>query len=255
MKIKTLIIEDEVIATRHLLKILDALPQEFDILDSLTSIESAVTWLESHEIPDLIFMDIHLSDGNSFDIISKANITCPIIFITAYDQYAIKAFKTTGIDYLLKPISEEDVALSIQKYLDQKKDATADWLLKNTDLLHHITPKNTIAYKQRFLLKNGKQYIPVHIDQVAYFYRDEFVFVKLFDGNSYIIDESLEQIHKTIDPTHFIRLHRKIIVHTTAIKSMSIYKPGRFAIELEPPFTETIYLSQERSSWLRTYYK
>ena len=255
MNIKTLIIEDEVIATRHLLKILTRLPQTFDILGTCTSIEDALRWLDLHKMPELIFMDIHLSDGNSFEIISQATITCPIIFITAYDQYAIEAFKTTGIGYLLKPISEEDVAGAIQKFIRHKEENSVNWVIKNTELLHQITPQETVTYKQRFLLKNGKQYIPVTIDQIAYFYRDDFVFVKLFDGSSYIIDESLDQIHKTIDPAHFIRLHRKIITHTSAIKSMNIYKPGRFAIELEPPYSETIYLSQERSSWLRSYYK
>jgi DNA-binding LytR/AlgR family response regulator len=255
MKIKTLIVEDEIIATKHLVKMLTSLPQAFEILHTVTSIQDAVHWLENNDMPQLIFMDIHLSDGNSFDIIAQTTITCPIIFITAYDQYAIQAFKTTGIDYLLKPISEEDVALAIQKFLNQKKEPTIDWLIKNTDVLHHLTPQNTTDYKQRFLLKSGKKHIPVHIDQVAYFYRDDLVFVTLFDGTSYIIDESLEQIHKTIDPTHFIRLHRKIIVHTTAIKSLKTYKPGRFIVELQPPFSEPIYLSQERSSWIRTYYK
>lgn len=254
MTIKTLIIEDEVIATRHLIKILQGLPQAFDLVATCTSIEDSIQWLSTHEHPDLIFMDIHLSDGNSFDIIAATTITCPIIFITAYDQYAIEAFKTTGIGYLLKPITEEDVYQGIQKYLAQKEEATIDWMIKNTDLLHHITPKDTITYKKQFLLKSGKQYIPVHIDQIAYFYRDDFVFVALFDGKTYIIDQSLDQIHKTINPSDFIRLHRKIIARTTAIKSLQPYKPGRFSVVLTPPYKEPIHLSQERSSWIRSLY-
>ncbi len=254
MKIKTLIIEDEVIATRHLIKILQGLPQAFDILATCTSIKDSIHWLENHETPDLIFMDIHLSDGNSFDIIATATITCPIIFITAYDQYAIEAFKTTGIGYLLKPISEEDVSQVIQKYNDQKEEITIDWMIKNTDLLHRVALKNTIEYKKQFLLKNGKQYVPVRIDQIAYFYRDDYVFVTLLDGTTYIIDQSLDQIHKSIHPEDFVRLHRKIIARVTAIKSLQPYKPGRFSVILTPPYKEPIYLSQERSSWIRSLY-
>ncbi|WP_298310548.1 LytTR family DNA-binding domain-containing protein [uncultured Aquimarina sp.] len=252
MKIKTVIIEDEITALQHLQKILSQVSFDFDVIKVLSSVKTATEWFQNNQKPDLIFMDIQLSDGISFQILENVIIDTSIIFTTAYDQYAIKAFKTTGIDYLLKPITKEDVNISVSKFVEKFAIYNDSSFLKNIDLVNQLKTKE--HYKKRFLLKDGKKYTPVNIEQIAYFYRDESVFVKLKNGDSYIIDESLEQLQKELNPNHFIRLHRKLLTNISAIKSLKNYKPGRFVVELEPTYEDGIYLSQERSSWLRNFY-
>ena len=249
MQIKALLIEDEIIAGEHLLKLIAQNDFHIEVIEVLRTVEQAILWFEKNELPDLIFMDIQLSDGISFDILEKINIDCPIIFTTAYDEYAIQAFKTTGIDYLLKPITSDELTQAIQKF-NQFTVTQNEAIIKNIELLQMLK-KEEILYKDRFLLKSGKTIFPVKTSDIAYFYRDELVFAKCFDGKSYPLDESLTQLQKTLNPEQFIRLNRQLLVHINAIKKLIAFKPGQLEVFLAPEYHENIQLSHDRSRWLK----
>lgn len=247
-----LIIEDEVSARNHLDKLLKASGHAFEVLASLSTVSQSVSWLKEHAPPDLIFMDIHLSDGISFDILSEVSVSVPIIYVTAYDQYALKAFKTTGIDYLLKPITQEDLNLALRKFDSLQRPSDEEMLLKNLETLSLIQQQEKPAYRQRFLLKTGTQMVPVKSGEIAYFYRkDDLVFARVFDGKSYLIDNPLNYLQKVMDPACFFRVNRQLLVNLDAIDRASPYKPGQLTVMLNPPYEEPVHLSQERSSRLK----
>lgn len=247
-----LIIEDEVSARNHLQKLLKASGHSFRVLASLATVSQSISWLQTHESPDLIFMDIHLSDGISFDILSEVSVSVPIIYVTAYDQYAIKAFKTTGIDYLLKPITQDDLNTALEKFDSLQRHSDEELLLKNLETLSLIQQQEKPVYRQRFLVKTGTQLVPVKSEEIAYFYRkDDLVFVRVFDGKSYLIDHALNHLQKVMDPASFFRINRQLLVNLDAVDRASSYKPGQLRVKLLPPYEEPVYLSQERSSRLK----
>lgn len=248
---KVLIIEDEVSARNHLLKLLGGMDDSFEVLASLGTVKQSLQWLEQNEEPDLVFMDIHLSDGISFDILSEYSINCPIIFITAYDQYAIKAFKTTGIDYLLKPISEEELATALAKYRKLKPKPDEDWLMKNLEAMGLMSQQQQ-SYQERFLLKTGNQLAPVKTKDIAWFYRkNELVYARTFNGEKYFADQALNQLQKLVDPKLFFRLNRQVLANIESIHKLKPYKPGQVTVSLVPEFPDDLHLSQERSSRLK----
>ncbi len=249
--VKTVIIEDEVGAQNHLKKLLTKF-DAFHIEACLGTVSESIKWLNENIRPDLIFMDIQLSDGVSFEILEEVELECPIIYTTAYDQYAIRAFKTTGIDYLLKPITEEDLKQAINKFYKLKGANVQELQRKYIELVDAIKMEREVEYKQRFLLKTGNQLTPVHSLDIAYFFiKNEVVFAKLFNGQSYIIDDSLNRLEELIDPRTFFRVSRQVLTNLDAIKKLTTYKPGHLEIKLSPPFDERLQLSQERSSTLK----
>ena len=248
---KVLIIEDETSAQMHLEKLLGQVRKEYAIMGRMRTVVDTVNWLKNNNSPDLIFMDIHLSDGISFDILEEVEVNCPIIFITAYDQYAIQAFKTTGIDYILKPISKEDLSDSLDKYSKLTKVHADDFLPKAIDAMGQQGTNEKQSFKERFLLKSGNHMTPVKTDEIAYFYRAEFVFAKTFRDVSYVMDNSLNQLQKVLNHDQFIRLNRQLLVNVNAINKLTPMKPGQLQIEVVPSYHEEIHLSQERSAKLR----
>jgi DNA-binding LytR/AlgR family response regulator len=250
--LRVLIIEDEVSARNHLLKLLQALEEDFEVVGSLGTVRQSLAWLSQHKEPDLVFMDIHLSDGISFDILSEHSLNCPIVFITAYDQYAIKAFKTMGIDYLLKPVSEEELAASLVKYHKLNIKTGDEWLLKNLEAAGLVQQAQPQTYQERFLLRSGTQFLPVKTEEIAWFYRkDELVYAMSFEGKSYFIDQALNQLQKVLDPKRFFRLNRQVLASLDAIQRLQPYKPGQVTVSLMPEYPEDLHLSQERSSRLK----
>ncbi len=253
MKINAVIIEDEAIARDHLIKMIAQINPKITIITSIATVTEGINWFQSNDHPDLIFMDIQLSDGVSFNILEETTIDVPIIFITAYDEYAIKAFKTTGIDYLLKPISKDDLEKALEKFYKTKIRIDEEWSIKTMDLVQLIRKENKLANKKRFLLRSGNSMIPVKIDDIAYFYRDELVFAKLFDEKSFPLDYSLNQLQTMINPEKFVRLSRQLLVNVNAIKKLIPSKPGQLLIEIMPDYHEAISLSPERSRWLKRF--
>jgi len=227
---KAIIIEDEKLAAQKLLKMISEIDPEINIIGIIGSIEEAVNFL-SNNTPDLIFLDIHLSDGPCFNIFDQVEVDAPIIFTTAYDQYAIKAFKQNSIDYLLKPISEEELINSIEKYKKVSKGNKADIDFSRIAAL--LNAKKDI--QKRFMVYAGSKILPVNTEDVAYFFAEsKAVFLATFSNRTFPINYSLENVLNVLDEDVFYRINRKIIVNIKAIKEVSQYSKSKLKVTLEP---------------------
>ncbi len=234
-----IIIEDESPAAEKLHKALVKWDKDIQIIAILKSINETVSWLKGNAMPDLVFMDIELSDGLSFKIFEEVTVTCPIIFTTAYDDYWQEAFEHSSIDYLLKPIRQEKLEMAMAKYQSLKKHFAQN--------LHQLLlPGQGRGIKKRFLVKRGIDYISIRVEDIAYFYATHKV-VCLVDtkGNRFILDQSLSELEKEVDAASFYRVNRKYLVHINAIRKMKIYPKSKLQLEIEPPTSENIIISQE----------
>ncbi len=239
-----LILEDEEPAAARLIKILAETEPAAKVLDVLVSVKSAVSWLKSNPAPDLILMDINLADGQSFEIFTQTEVESPIIFITAYDQFALQAFKVNSIEYLLKPIKKEELHSAINKF---KK------LQKNTDspdiktLIESFIDKQD-RYKKRFLIKYGEHIKMIDIKDVSYFYTEEKInFLKTKDNYSYPIDYNLDKLETMLDPGKFFRINRQFIISIESITEMFSFSKSRVKVVLTPPINMDTIVSTERS--------
>ncbi|HZV43864.1 MAG TPA: LytTR family DNA-binding domain-containing protein [Saprospiraceae bacterium] len=240
---KILIIEDEQAAVRRLQKLLSEIDGSNEVIGALGTIESAVHWLSENPAPDLILMDIHLADGSSFEIFEKTEIMSPIIFATAYDEYALKAFKVNAIDYLLKPIKAVELEQAIQKVAKtSRKPDSGD------SLLQKLTEAGFIKKNRRVLVRMGQAIKLVDLDQVSFFYSKDKISFAVMPGNKrYPLDQSLDQIEHDLDPTRFFRINRQFIVKMDAIEEMIAYSKSRVKLKLNPPAEEDAIVSKERS--------
>ncbi|MDO5977336.1 LytR/AlgR family response regulator transcription factor [Flavivirga spongiicola] len=252
--IKVTVVEDESVSSNHIVNLLNKYCSEEIIVEKeIDNILDALKWFAENDNPDLIFMDIQLSDGSCFEIFNYVDINCPIIFTTAYDEYAIKAFKNNGIDYLLKPITEKDFYQAIMKFFKIRREKS--FRQEVNEVKEKVKSLEQVAkpklFKERFLVKLGNKYTPLKIDDIAYFYKDDIVFIRSFNGNNYPINGSLSSIESCIDANKFVRVNRKVIVNINAIEYLAQYKPGQLVIKLNPRFEDVIVLSQEKSSYLK----
>ena len=251
-EIKVAIIEDEIIAARHMVALLKECDPQIEVLETLPSLRKALAWLENHlEQLDLIFMDIKLSDGLSFEIFEKIKIEKPVIFTTAFDEYAIRAFKVNSIDYLLKPVSIQDLAAALEKFKNLNTNRP------NIDyrLLVRQIQLNTSRYKDRFLVRKGDSLYPISSKEIAYFLADgNFVLLRTMENKSYPVNFSLDTLEELLEPKYFFRVTRKMIVHIQAIKRIDTYFKGRLKLAVEPPVDEAIIISNRKAndfkSWI-----
>jgi DNA-binding LytR/AlgR family response regulator len=237
------IIEDEKPAAEKLQKAIMKADAQATIAAMPASIASAVAWLQQHEMPQLIFMDIELTDGLSFKIFEQVNITCPVIFCTAYDEYWQEAFEHNSIDYLLKPIKQDKLEAALGKYekLKQYFSVNLQHLLK--------TQKQGNGYKKRFLVKRGTDYISIKTEDIAYFYAaHKLVCMVDAKGQKFILDESLSDMEQELDPSLFYRVNRKYLVQITAIQKIKSFSKGKLMLELQPHTQEEIIVSQENAA-------
>jgi two-component system LytT family response regulator len=240
---KILIIEDEQAAVRRLQKLLGDIDPAFEILAALSSIDTAVEWLQTHPSPDVILMDIHLADGSSFDIFEKTEIIAPVIFVTAYDEYALKAFKVNAIDYLLKPIKQNELENALKK-VSKKTSKTGE----GVDLIQRLQDAGFIHKVKRILVRMGQSIKLIDLDNVNYFYSKDKISFAILPGNKrYPIDQSLDQIEQMVDPMHYFRINRQFIVKMSAIDEMIAYSKSRVKLKLIPPTDEDAIVSKERS--------
>ncbi len=240
-----LILEDEEPAALRLKKQLLEIEPTAQILDILVSVRSAVEWLNTHAAPDLMFLDINLADGSSFEIFEKTNVESPIIFITAYDEYAIKAFKLNSVEYLLKPFKKEELVSAINKY---KKIYGGKKELPDIRMLIDTMKEKQDPFKKRFLIRYGEHIKTIDISQVAYFYTEEKInFLKTKDNHSYPIDYNLDKLDTMLDPERFFRINRQFIISIESIGEMFSYSKSRVKIILIPPIEMDTIVSTERS--------
>ncbi|MBF9238054.1 response regulator transcription factor [Hymenobacter sp. BT683] len=223
------VIEDEPLAAQALAALLTRLRPATRILASLGSVEDAVDWLRAQPAPDVLFCDIHLSDGNSFDIFRQVAVGAPVIFTTAYDAYAIQAFQVNSVHYLLKPLQAVEVERALQKY-ETMHPATRPAALANVQRLVHTTPR------ARFLVKTGRAWKAVPVDQVAYFLAEEgVVFLVTHPGKRYIIADTLDQLEGQLNAQHFFRINRQFLLSIGAVQEIRPYFKGRLVLQVAPP--------------------
>lgn len=240
---KILIIEDEQAAIRRLRKLLPEIRQDCEVLDALSSIEASVAWLASHASPDVILMDIHLADGSSFEIFNKLEVRAPIVFVTAYDEYALKAFRVNAIDYLLKPIKKEELAAALKKVADGQMAHEPPEVL-----MEKLTEAGFLKPTKRILVKMGQSLKMIDLNEVAYYYsRDKISFAVLPENKRYPLDFSLDHIEQQVDPSRFFRINRQFIVNLESIQEMIAYSKSRVKLILTPPSEEDTIVSKERS--------
>lgn len=225
---KVLIIEDEHLAADKLSRMLHDLDPEIQVLAILESVAESADWLASHPPPDLIFMDIQLEDGISFEIFDSVKITTPVIFTTAYNEYAVKAFKVNSVDYLLKPYTSRDLMTAVDKY--KRLHSGMNTQSAKIDYLYRQLVRE---YKNRFFVKIGTHYHSVSVDEIAcFFIRERASFIKTKVGKNLDIDYSLDQVQKLVDPTRFFRINRNYIINIDSISDIISYSSSRLKIVL-----------------------
>jgi DNA-binding LytR/AlgR family response regulator len=245
---KALIIEDEYPAAERLTKLIHKADATIEILAILDSIEAAKRWFASHTAPDLIFSDIQLSDGLSFAIFEEIDVKSPIIFTTSYDEYAIKAFKVKSIDYLLKPIKPYELVAAINKFKETQVAFSAnDYTLKMQSLLDSL-PMAGRRYKTRFLVQQQDQLLPIPQEQIAYFFTaNEMVCLVRSDNRQFLVNYTLEELEKLLNPAYFFRLNRQYIAALPAVQKIHTYFNGKLKLELHPEPSHEILISREKA--------
>ena len=246
-----IIIEDEKPSARRLQRMLKALDIEAETM--LHSVEESVEWFNNNEHPDLIFLDIQLSDGLSFEIFETIDIKSAVIFTTAYDEYALQAFKLNSIDYLLKPIDDDDLATAVEKYkvrLPQKKSVTLDF----NDIKNLLINPIEREYKKRFSVKVGQHLKLINIEDIECIYSENkgtYAFTN--EGRNYLLDVTLDQLEKELEPDVFFRISRKFYVNINAIKDMVSYTNSRLQIKLNSFNEQDIIVARERVKDFKTW--
>lgn len=245
---KILIVEDETAAYENLVDILAEIDLGIQITGYTESISQTVNWLIKNPAPDLILMDIHLSDGSAFSIFKAIQVETPIIFTTAYDEYAIDAFKVNSIDYLLKPIKADELRNALEKFNK----------LKQPDILQYLSQMSRLAatgkFRDKLLVPHKDQLLPVDLDNVSCFYTTEKS-TKIFlrDGKSYPYCKTLDQISATLDPLNFIRANKQFIISRNSVKNITIWFDSRLLVTLDIDVPERIYVSKNKASEFKSW--
>jgi DNA-binding LytR/AlgR family response regulator len=243
---KLIIIEDELPALRRLSKMLLELMPETEILGSADTIDGAVALFQQHKDAQLALMDIELADGQSFEIFNRIAVHIPIIFTTAYDEFALKAFKVNSIDYLLKPIDPDELKQALEKF---KKLQAPSNTVNLQELLVSFNQKTEANFKQRFLVKMGQKYLSINGSEVAFFNANEkVVYLVTKDQKKYIIDYTLDELEGMVEPKAFFRLNRQYLSKIDAIENISSYFNGKLKIQLNPNVVDEVLVSRERAS-------
>jgi DNA-binding LytR/AlgR family response regulator len=247
-KLRVVIVEDEPVTARNLAHVLQNLDDNIIITASLPDVKDAVEWFNANpDSYDLVFMDIRLADGVSFDIFKQAEILKPVIFVTAYNDYAIQAFKNNGIDYILKPFDEAEIELSLTKFKrlvlqGAKSDANQSFeqLLQQVKILAK-------PYKKSFLVHFRNKLIPVETVKIAWFYTaHEIVYAQTTDGQQYNIEFTMEQLEQQLEPDMFFRANRQFIINRKALTEVDFYFNGRLSLKMKPEPPEKILISKAR---------
>ncbi len=245
---KALIIEDEHLTAERIRTLLLQIDPSITVMEIIDSVKTAVHWFNKNEKPDLVFMDIQLADGLSFDIFEQIPVEYPIVFITAYQEYAIKAFKVNSVDYLLKPISEADLRAAITKYQRYFNNESNLPLIGN-ELLSGIKQMIHKSYKTRFMIRVGDRVKSVEVNDILYFFSlDKGTYLHTSDNRNYVIDYTLDSLVDLLDPVRFHRINRRYIVSTGAITDMINLSGSKLKVLLTHSNDTDIYISRDRLS-------
>jgi DNA-binding LytR/AlgR family response regulator len=247
---RILIVEDEDLAVKKIRKTLSDVDANADVVGVTDSIFATVDWLQNNPSPDLILMDIELSDGQSFEIFSRIPVKSAVVFTTSYDEYALKAFKVNSIDYLLKPIQKEDLEAALNKYKQMKtmyagnghNELNMDALVK--ELQHKLQPKE---FRKRFLVKHGQKLVSIEIDEIAYFFSDgRLNFFKTYDNRKFVVDYTMDELEDMLDSQRYFRISRSFYVSVNSIDQIHDYFGNRLLLHLKPPVDKESIVSREK---------
>ena len=236
---ETIIIEDEPLVANHIEKLLNSLDIDIQVTKKLDSVSVAIEWMNQNTC-DLIISDVQLGDGLSFEIFQATNNAIPIIMVTAFDQYAVRAFKENSVDYLLKPVTSEELRLAIQKFHDAGiKTLDIEGILKT------YLPNNKF-YQRRFMVNAGKKLDSIYDNEIAYFYSDErYAILVTHEGKKFILNQAMMEIESKLDPTHFFRINRKIITSLIAVDEIQLFSKSKIHLKLipAPSFSSSVVVS------------
>lgn len=245
---KILIVEDETAAYENLVELLNVLDPEIEIEGNTEGIHQTIRWLETHPNPDLILMDIHLSDGSAFSIFNSINLEVPIIFTTAYDDYALRAFKVNSIDYLLKPVKIEDLKMALDKFRKWSHLDLKRYFSQMTQLtqLSNGQDKILVPYKDKL--------IPISVRDISFFYTtNKKTLLYLINGQSYPYTKTLEQIENLVNPNEFFRANKQFIISRNSVTDITIWFDSRLLITTDVASPERIYISKNRSTQFKSW--
>jgi DNA-binding LytR/AlgR family response regulator len=242
---KVLIIEDEKPAAGWLLELIRKFDPQISILAVIDSVSSATEWFGHNPSPDLVFMDIQLADGLSFEIFERVKVPCPVIFTTAYEEYAVKAFKVNSVDYLLKPIAYDELEAAFKKFGKQVKKEEAQPL--TIELLNKVKEMLRKQYKTRFVIKVGEHLKSIPVEDILFFYSlEKATYLCTSDFKNYIVDYSLDRISEMVDEQRFFRINRKYILSNQTIADIVFYSNSRLKIKLKKLGEESIIVSRDK---------
>ncbi len=246
---KILIVEDEDLAVKKIRKTLADVDAEAEVVGVTDSIKTSVEWLRNNPSPDLILMDVELSDGQSFEIFSRMDVKSPVIFTTSYDEFALKAFKVNSVDYLLKPIQKEDLDKALLKYRHLKTLYAENTAALNVDSIvqeikQKLQPKE---YRKRFLVKNGQRLVSVEVEEIAFFFSDgRLNFFKTFDNKKYVVDYTMDELEDMLDTQKYFRISRSFYVSVNSVEQIHDYFGNRLLLNVKPAVEKEAIVSREK---------
>jgi len=253
MALKVLIIEDEIPAQRLLKETLMEITIETEVVDCINSIKSAVSWFKNNQHPEIVLLDIQLSDGLSFEIFKQVKIESMIIFTTAYDEYAIQAFKVNSLDYLLKPIEKKDLQIAFEKhkqYTNQfiKEQNSSIDFSELASLIKNEKPE----FRKRFLIQSNESFSYLPVEKIALFYSMQGItFSVTFEKREYPVNFSLESLKEQLDPGSFFKINRQIIINIESIKRVHTYFNGKLKLEVQPEHNQDIIVGKDKTAAFR----
>lgn len=251
---RAVIIEDEKIAADSLKNLICQLDENIEVVAMLQTVEDSVEWLDNNKHPDILFVDIHLADGSSFSIFEKTDVKCPIVFTTAYDEYALKAFEVNSIDYLLKPINKDDLQRALNKY-NNLKGEESEFNYKSFASRFLESTEKANNYKEYFLVPERDKLIPLAAKDIAYIYIDlKLIKAVSHSGKVYYLNQNLDEMMNQLNPKMFFRANRQYIVAHDAIKDISIWFGNKISLNLTIPTEEKIIVSKARVSEFKNWY-
>lgn len=248
-----LIVEDEDLSVRRLKKMIGEVAPSLNITGVTDSIEQTVEWIQENRAagqadPDLIFLDIELSDGQSFEIFNRIEVSSAIIFTTSYDEYALQAFRHNSIDYLLKPVHRDDLQRALQKYDKMKSQPVGDHSLAGIrKLLEDFKKASSVEYRQRFLVKQGQKMLSIEVGEIAYFFTDDrYSFFMTDSSQKMLVDYTLDELAESLDPARFFRINRGMMVTHRSVDKIDPYFGNRLALTLRPAHNKEVLVSREK---------
>jgi len=247
---KILILEDEMPNSDRIQRLMLSIRPDIEIAGVLPSVKKTVEWLSKNEAPDLILMDIQLADGVSFDVFDLADVKCPVIFTTAYDEYAVKAFKYNSIDYLLKPVEKEELEAAILKFENSiQKSYQQSPLIE--ELLSYMQPKE---YRSRFFLPYRDGYRKINVEDIAFFNAHlNITYANLMNGEKMVVPQTMETLEKELEPKNFFRANRQYILHVNAIEKVHNFFNGKLKLKVKNQEEEEVIVSRAKASLFKTW--